>query len=131
MKWIKLYIGSAGAILLAAALERFIVATGHVQALALPEPMLGIPLRYAVLAVAILELIGALICLFGRQISLQLGWVAWLATNYVVYYIGLLSMHGHPQATCIGSLTDPLYLARGTSGILTGSLPLYLLFGGY
>jgi hypothetical protein len=131
MKWIKLYIGSAGAILLAAALERFIVATGHAQALALPEPMLGIPLRYAVLAVGILELIGAMICLFGRQTSLQLGWVAWLATDYTVYYIGLLSMHGHPQATCIGSLTDPLYLARGTSGILTGSLPLYLLFGGY
>jgi hypothetical protein len=131
MKWTKQFIHSAGAVLMAAALIRFITATGAAPALSLPEPMFGIPLRYSVLAVGILELIGALICLIGCQTGIQLGWVAWLATNYVVFRIALWFMHCHQQATCIGRLTDPLNLARGVTGFITGSLPLYLLIGSY
>jgi hypothetical protein len=131
MKWIKIFIWSAGAILLTAALSRFLIVAGSTPALTLPEPMLGVPLRHAVLAVGILELIAALLCLFGRQTRLQLGWVAWLATNDMVYRIGLLFMNFHPQATCIGSLTDPLHLASGVTGFIAASLPLYLFFGSY
>jgi predicted RNA-binding Zn-ribbon protein involved in translation (DUF1610 family) len=131
MRGIKLFIYSAGAILLIAALERFLIAAGGASALSLPEPVLGIPLRYSVLLVAGFELCVAMICLLGRQTGLQLGWLAWLATNYVVYRIGLLTMGLHCQGTCIGSLTDPLHLARGTIGIMVGYLPFYLLLGSY
>lgn len=131
MKWIRYFILSAGAILLAAALERFVIATGSAPALALPEPMLGIPLRYAVLMVGGLELTVALICLFGKHAGLQIGWLAWMATNYTVYRICLLTMSVHQQATCIGSLTDPLYLTRGVMGFIVGLLPIYLLLGSY
>ena len=131
MKWIRFFILSTGAILLAAALERFLLAAGNAQVLALPEPMLGIPLRYAVLAVGAFELVVALICLFGKRVGLQIGWLAWLATNYVVFWIGLLMMHIHPQAACIGSLTDPLHLSRGMSGYIIEFAPLYLLLGSY
>lgn len=131
MKWIRYFILSAGAILLAAALERFLVAAGSAPALALPEPMLGIPLRYAVLMVGGLELTVALICLFGKHAGLQIGWLAWMATNYTVYRIGLLTMSVHQQATCIGRLTDPLYLTRGAMGFIIGLLPIYLLLGSY
>jgi len=44
--WIKPFIYSAGGILLAAALIRFLIVACHHPALALPEPLLGIPLRY-------------------------------------------------------------------------------------
>lgn len=131
MKWTKLFTCSAGAILLAAALERFIIATGDAQALALPEPVMGFPLRYTVLLIGAFELVVALICLFGRQTGVQLGWLAWLATDYWVYRIGLLTMRCHSQATCIGSLTDPLHSARGMTGFIIGGLPLYLLTGSY
>ena len=131
MKWIRCFILSAGAILLAAALSRFLIAVGNAQVLALPEPRLGVPLRYAVLAVGAFELLVALVCLFGKQAGLQLGWLAWLATNYLVYWIGLWAMHVHPQATCIGSFTDPLLLSRGTPGLITTVLPVYLLLGSY
>jgi hypothetical protein len=129
MKAIKFFIYSAGGILLAAALERFLVAAGSAQALALPEPVLGIPLRVAVLLVGGLELVVALVCLLGRRTSLQLGWLGWLITNYAVYRIGLLAMHCHLQGTGIGSLTDPLRLSRGTLGLVTSLLPFYLLLG--
>jgi len=131
MKGIKLFIYSAGAILLFAALERFLVAAGQVPVLALPEPVMGSPLHYAVLLVGMFELAVALICFFGRQTGLQLGWLAWLATNYAVYRIGLFMMHCHQQATCIGSLTDPLHLSGGVTGFMLGLFPIYLLLGSY
>jgi hypothetical protein len=131
MKWIKLFIYSAGAILLMAALERFLIAAGDVQVLGMPDPALGIPLRYAVLIAGVLELTAALICLFGKQVGLQIGWLAWTSTNFIVFRIGLLSMHCHPQATCIGSLTDPLRLSRGITGIVLQIIPACLCFGSY
>ena len=118
MKWIRIFIFSAGVILLAAALNRFLIAAGDAQVLPLPDPMLGIPLRDAVIAVGAFELVVALICLFGRRVGFQIGWLAWLGTNYVVFWTGLLAMHCHPQATCIGSLTDPLWLHHGTAGYI-------------
>jgi len=131
MKPVRIFIYSAGGILLTAALLRFIIAVGSAQVLSLPEPVLGIPLRYAVLLVGAFELVVALICLFGRQVGLQIGWLAWMVTNYAVYRIGLLTMGIHQQGTCIGSLTDPLHFSRGIMGIIAGFLPLYLLLGSY
>lgn len=131
MKPIRFFIYTASGILLVAALERFLIAAGDAPALALPEPVLGIPLRYAVLLVGGLELTVVLVCLFGRQTGLQLGWLAWLATNYAVYRIGLMIVGAHHQATCIGSLTDPLHLTQGTVGIVIGLLPIFMLFGSY
>ncbi len=116
MKWIKVFIYSAGTILLAAALERVFVALGDAQVLSLPEPVMGIQLRLTVLLVGGFELVVALVCLFGKRTGLQLGWIAWLATNYFVYWIGLLTMHCHSKATCLGSLTDPLQITSITGG---------------
>jgi hypothetical protein len=97
--------------------------------LAMPEPLLGLSIRYAVLLVGGVELVVALICLFGRRRGLQLGWLVWAAVNYLVYWIAIFMMRRHPQTTCIGSLTDPLQLSRGTPGIIIGLLPFYLLLG--
>jgi predicted RNA-binding Zn-ribbon protein involved in translation (DUF1610 family) len=129
MKLTKFFIQSAGAVLLAAALVRFLIATGSDMVLVMPEPLLGLPLRYGVLLVGGFELFVALICLFGWQPGLQLGWLAWASTNYLVYWIGIFIMHCYPQTTCIGSLTDPLQLSRGKLGLMIELLPLYLFFG--
>ena len=129
--WIKPFINTAGGILLAAALIRFLIAAGHHPVLALPEPLLGIPLRDALLAVGALELVVAGICLFGKNARLQAAWLAWVGTNFVVFQIGLVWMHVHPQGTCLGSLTDPLQLSRGFTGGIMIFLPFYLLLGSY
>ena len=116
---------------MAAALIRFLIAAGNAQVLALPEPMLGIPLRYAVLLVGGLELVVALVCLFGKRVGLQIGWLAWLATNFLVFWIGLVWQHFSPQGTCIGSLTDPLRVYHGTTGYVLQFLPFGLVLGSY
>ena len=131
MNGIKLFIYSAGAILLAAALERLLVAAGHSAILALPDPMLGIELCLSVLLVGGIELIVALICLFGRQTGLQLGCLAWLTTNYAIYRMALPILGLHHQASCIGRLTDPLELTGGTLGVIAELWPICLLLGSY
>jgi hypothetical protein len=126
---VKFFIYSAGGILLAAALIRLAIAADGASVLTLPEPMLGIPIRYAVLMAGAFELMVALICLFGRKMETQIYWLAWLAANFIVYRVGLFCMHCHLQATCLGSLTDPLQLSRGVTGQLFSLIPLYLLVG--
>jgi DNA-directed RNA polymerase subunit RPC12/RpoP len=130
-KWIKFFIASTGIILLAAALVRLLIAIGNAQVLSLPEPMLGIPLRYAVLMVGTFELAVALICLFGKRVGLQIGWLAWLSTNFVMFWLGLLITHCQLQGSCLGSLTDPLRLSRGATGYLSELILLYLVVGSF
>jgi phage FluMu protein Com len=132
MKLIRSFIYSAGAILLAAALERFLIATGTAQhVLSRLDPILGIPLRYAVLIVGILELIVAVICLFGRRVGTQIGWLVWLSTNFTAFWVGLIWEHGQPQGACLGALTDPLNLSGGTMGLVLDFLPVYLVLGSF
>jgi hypothetical protein len=130
-KWVKWFVLSAGAILLAAALNRFLIASGSAHSLSMPEPVLGISLRYAVLAVGVLELVVGLICLFGKQVGLQLGWLLWLSVDFVVYRGALYFMHSHPQTTCIGTPTDPLHLSYGLLGSVTALAPYYLFLGSF
>jgi len=129
--WVKIFVNLAGAILLAAGLSRLLIAAEGAQFLSLPDPALGIPLHYALLVVGGIESLVALICLFGKRIHFQVGWLAWLATSYLVFQIGLFWMHCHPQATCIGSLTDPLHLSRGIAGWFVMALTIYIILGSY
>jgi hypothetical protein len=132
MKLIRSFVYSAGIILLVAAVERLLIATGNTQrGLFRPDPVLGIPLHLAVLMVGGLELAIALICLFGKNVRFQIGCLAWLITNYVVFWIGLISLHSHPQTTCIGSLTDPLNLSSGIMELIVEFVPIYLGFGSF
>jgi hypothetical protein len=131
MNGIKLFIRAGGAILLAAALIRFLIAAGTSPALAFPEPFIGISLRAAVLVVGGFELVVALFCLFGRWPWLQLGGLALLATGYAVYVLVLLAKGVQVQASCLGSLTDPLRIYRGVTGHALQFVPFGLALGSY
>jgi hypothetical protein len=130
-KWTRTFILSAGGILLAAALIRFLIAAGNALVLAQPEPLMGISLRHAVLLVGMVELVVALICLFGKQTGLQTGCLVWLASNLIIYWIGLIWTQTEPQSACWGTLTDPLHLSGGITGDIVSLIPFYLVAGSY
>ncbi len=115
-KWVRYFILSAGGILLAAGLIRLLIVLNDAPVLVLPEPVLGLPLGYIVLTVGILELIVATFCLFGKQLGLQIGWLIWLVTNFIVYWFGLIWQHDQTQGAGWGTLTDPLRLSHGMTG---------------
>jgi DNA-directed RNA polymerase subunit RPC12/RpoP len=131
MNGIKLFIRVGGAILLAAALGRFLIAAGTSPVLALPEPFIGISIRTAVLIVGGFELAVALFCLFGRWPWLQLGGLGLLTSGYAVYVFVLLAKGLQVQASCLGSLTDPLRIYRGGTGYALQFLPFGLALGSY
>jgi hypothetical protein len=129
MKWIEIFIKSAGAILLMAALERFLIAAGGAQYLSLPEAMLGMPLRFALLAAGALELLVSIVCLFGKQPRIRLGWLVWTVLNYIGLQICLFWMGMQAQGSILGSLGDPLELARGLPGMVTRLGTAFLVLG--
>ena len=131
LKWIRWFIYSAGAILLMAACLRFDIALGTAQVLGTPEPVLGIPLRQAILLAGCVETFVALICLFSGQVSLQIALLAWITACFLGFQGSLITMHYRQQGTCIGTLTDPLHLADGITGAVLKFIPFYLLIGSY
>jgi len=129
--WIKFFFSAAGTILLFAAIERFLIASGNSPILSLPDPALGISLRYSILITGLIEFAVATVCLSNRSAYFKAGWLAWCITNYFIFKINVLRMYCSPQATCIGNLTDPLQISRGYYGRVTTLLPLLLAAGSY
>jgi ribosomal protein S27E len=130
-KWIRDFALSVGALLLAAGLERFITAAGDSQVLVMADPLLGMPVRYAVLCVGGMEVLVGLVCLFGRPGGIQTLLLVWLMTNWAVYQAGRLFMGSNVRCACLDSMTDPLRLSGGWVAQVTALLPFYLLAGAY
>ena len=130
-KWIHTFIHTGGGLLLAHALTQFVTVATDEQILAMPDPLLDIPLRYAVILTGVLELAMALVCLFGKKIELQCGLLAWATTNWTVYRLGILFTGGNIQYTCMGCLTDPLHLFSGPMEVVQQWVPVCLLVGAY
>jgi|ERR1035437_1027299 hypothetical protein len=128
---IRLFVISAGALLLASALTHLLNAVGSAQILGLPDPVLGTPLRYALLAAGALELTAALLCLFGKRLNLQLSWLAWLATNLLVYRLGLRWSDCNLQCTALGYPTDPLHISPAAARLFLSFTTIYLVLGSY
>jgi len=131
-KLIRAYIYSAGSLLLA-------LATVLMLANFQRQPTDFIPVRDMVLNLQLpalfwilggMVLLAALLCLFGRQTNLQLGIVLWLATNLIVYRIGLhyMGAKGGVQGY-LGEMSDVFGLSTGTmSGLLIAAV-WYLVIG--
>jgi hypothetical protein len=131
-KWIQVFLPAVSALVFGDGLVRCFIALGKSPLLAARAPLLGIPLRPAVLFVGIIEMAVAFYVFLGKRILLQSAWLAWLATNYLVYRVGLFWTGSHFQWSCGGSLTDPLHLARGSTGfIMEFVLPAVLVTGSY
>jgi hypothetical protein len=83
------------------------------------------------LAVGMFELVIASICLFGKSQKLALGLIAWLATNFVVYRLGLWWMEWKKPCSCVGNLTDALHLSPQLADSIMKVILAYLLIGSY
>ena len=127
----KMFIYSAGVLLLVTAMAKLLSGGGEARILQTPDPILGFPFRQVLIVVGAAELFIAVICLMGKSNWLQTGLIAWMATNFLVYRIGLLWMGYHRPCGCMGNLTDALGIsAHAADNIMKGIL-LYLLLGSY
>ena len=130
-KLIRLFLNSAGTLVLLTAVVKLFSSFGNARILQNPDPILSISFQKIFWIVGVIELVVACICFFGKRVGLQAGLVAWLATNFVVYRLGLLWIGYHKPCPCLGNLTDALHLPPQTADTAMKIILGYLLLGSY
>ena len=127
--WLFLY--SAGALLLVTAVAKFTSSFGHGRILLERDPLTNFQFRDLFRIVGGIETAVALVCIFSKRIWLPAGLVAWLATSFVVYRVGLLWVGYLKPCSCLGNLTDALHISPQTSDTAMKIILAYLLIGSY
>jgi hypothetical protein len=122
---------SAAIILATAGIAKTWSAFGHAKYLLVTDPITRIQFGHLMLAVGILEVIIACICLFSKLQVLSLALVAWLATGFVLYRFGLWLLGWQKPCSCLGNLTDALHIPPQTADMAMKIILAYLLIGSY
>ena len=125
------FILSAGAILALTGAAKVWSTFGTAKLLAVADPIVGITFGHLMLVVGMAEIVIALVCFFSKSQKLALGLVAWLATNLLVYRIGLWWVGYHKPCSCLGNLTDALHISPETADTAMKIILGYLLLGSY
>lgn len=99
-----------------------------IQLLNMSNPVFRFPTRHLMLFFGAAQLSGAAICLSTNKTTLSLGLAAWLATNFLVYRIDVLSMGwGH---SC-GFIIAPLGLSLVSTDILLSLSSFFLVVSSF
>jgi hypothetical protein len=130
-KLIRSFIFIAGILLFITAIAKIISGSGAAKVLQMPDPILMISFQQVFWLVGSLELLIACICFFGKRLGLQAGLIAWLATSFAIYRIGLLLSGYHKPCSCLGNLTDALHIPPQTADTAMKIILAYLLIGSY
>ncbi len=125
------FIISVGAILAVTGIAKVWSGLGSARVLAVADPISGIQFGHLMLTVGLGEIIIALICFFSKWQTLAVGLIAWLATNFLVYRLGLLWVGYHKPCSCLGNLTDALHISPQTADTAMKIILGYLLVGSY
>lgn len=125
------FILTAGVILAVTGAAKLWSALGTSKFLAAVDPILGFKFGQLLLAVGLAEIAVALVCCLSKRPTLALGLVAWLATNFLVYRLGLWWMDWKRPCGCLGNLTDALHLSPQVAENIMKVLLAYLLIGSY
>ena len=128
MRWFST---AAGVVLATTGIGKLWSALGSVKLLAVADPVVGVPFRYLLLAVGVVELAIAGVCFFSRNKRLATMLVAWLATDFLVYRAGLWWMGWHRPCGCMGSLMSALDLSERAADNIMKVFLAYLLMGSY
>lgn len=127
----RLFLYSAGALLLLTGVAKLISGSGHSRILLEHDPVTGLRFRDLFLAAGTMEIIIAVVCLLSKRVWFSVGLLAWLSTNFVVYRIGLSQTGYFKPCSCLGNLTDALHIPSHTVDITMKIILCYLLVGSY
>jgi len=128
---IRIFTFSAGLLLSATAIAKLISSAGVAKILEQPDPIFSISFRHVFWVVGMIELTTAFVCLFGRQLQLQVRLLAWLATSFLFYRLALIWIDYHRPCRCLGNLADDLHVSPQTADAAMKIILGYLLVGSY
>jgi hypothetical protein len=127
----KWFVISAGAILFLTGIAKIWSSFGHVRILLVPDPLISIEFGHLFLLVGAAEIVIALVCFCSNRFNLQVGLIAWLATCFLFYRLGLSWIGWHKPCNCLGSLTDTLHISPEIADMAMKIILAYLLIGSY
>lgn len=125
------FVRTTGMVLIATAIAKVWSVFGQSRVLVMVDPIAGISFRWLLVAVGMLELLVAGVCLFGKNMRVAMLLVAWLATNFAVYRAGLWWMGWLRPCHCMGALAGAMHLSDQAADNIMRAVLLYLLIGSY
>lgn len=126
------FVATAAAVLLATGAGKVWSSFGQAKLLAVHDPLLEIPFGKLMLVVGLAEIAIAGICLSRRAaLGLKLGLIAWMATNFLAYRVGLWSIGWHHPCACMGTLAGAIQLSDLAADRIMRAVLVYMLTGSY
>ena len=121
---------TAAALLLVMASALFLINLAGPIHLVLPrDPISGISLRYLFWIFGAIAALLAFLCLFSERPARAIPWVAWLATNFLIYRIGLYFEGCHNLTGFLASATYAFAIPAKAASLLVDAAFTYLFIG--
>jgi hypothetical protein len=130
MTFPRFFTNTAAALLLALSTALFLINLTGAPDLVLPrDPISGLSLRYLFWIIGGLAVLVAWFCLFSERPARTIPWVAWLATNFLIYRIALYFEGCHSLTGFLASVTYAFGLPAKAASVLVDMAFAYLLIG--
>jgi hypothetical protein len=123
--------GSAGVLLAITALAKLVSALGTAEILQRYDPVLRLSYQRVFFLAAAMELVVVFICFSRKTLQTKSGAIAWLATLFLIYRLGLWWANYPAPCKCLGNLTDALHISPELAGTISKVILAYLLVGSY
>lgn len=131
IKLVKHYCHFAAACLVVVAVSKLFSALGHQPILQPGDAILRLRHRAVFILVALIELGVARVCWLNQPPQVKAVMVAWLASQFLLYRLGLWWMQLPGPCKCLGNLTDALPFPPHVLDNMMLALLGYLLVGSY
>ena len=130
MTFPRFFTNTAAALLLAMATALFVINLSGPPHLVLPrDPISGLSLRYLFWIIGVIAAGIAWFCLFSERPARTIPWVAWFATNFLIYRIALFFEGCHSLSGFLASVTYAFDLPAKAASVLVDIAFAYLLIG--
>jgi len=127
-KWFVIVVAT---ILAIAGIAKIWASFGSVKSLSVTDPITGIQFRHLFLLVGVAELATASICLFRKTSEMSLVLIAWIATSFAMYRLGLWWIDWKKPCGCLGNLTDAIHISPQAADNAMKVILACMLIGSY
>jgi hypothetical protein len=128
---VSTFIYTVGGLLLITGVAKLLSGLGHSRVLQVADPILSVPFRFALAGAAVAELTVAWVCFFVPRPAMQAAAIAWLATDFLCYRIGLWAVGWTHPCHCMGTLAGAIHLSDVAADRLMRAILCYMLLGSY
>lgn len=128
---LNVFVRSSAALLLIAAVAKLVSAASSAIIMTVMAPIVDISYRNLFIMAGLTEFIVGIFLLFGKRPGLQMGLLAWLSTNILIYRFGLIWVGYEMPCRCLGNLTDALHISPAIADNIMKGVLAYLLVGSY